>query len=262
VGDRRRGVVEGVLDGVTEGVLDGAVRRADDAVFRPVRSGNAYEETVGRLLQAIRLGVVPPGERLPAGRELAARLGVSRVTLREALGTLQSTGYLEVRLGRYGGTFVRDPLPTSRTAPARRADQRVRAELDDVLLLRQVLEAGAAESAAERSLTRAEREHLTGRLAACSAVELCDYRRLDSRLHLAVAELAGSPSLTATLTDVRTRLNELLESMPLMPPNLEHSNRQHAAVVSAILAGDPAGARRAMTEHLAGTEALLRGFLA
>jgi DNA-binding FadR family transcriptional regulator len=47
-----------------------------------------------------------------------------------------------------------------------------------------------------------------------------------------------------------------------MPLNLEHSNRQHAAVVGAILAGDPAAARAAMTEHLAGTEALLRGFLA
>ena len=250
------------MGGGGHGVLDGAVRRADDAVFRPVRSGNAYEETVGRLLQSIRLGVVPPGERLPSGRELAARLGVSRVTLREALGTLQSTGYLEVRLGRYGGTFVRDPLPASRSAQTRPSGERVRAELDDVLLLRQALEAGAAESAAGRSLSRAEREHLTGALAACSAAALCDYRRLDSRLHLAVAELAGSPSLTATLTDVRTRLNELLESMPLMPPNLEHSNRQHAAVVGAILAGDPEAARREMTEHLAGTEALLRGFLA
>lgn len=238
------------------------MRRADDAVFRPVRSGNAYEETVGRLLQAIRLGVVPPGERLPPGRDLAARLGVSRVTLREALATLQSTGYLEARRGRYGGTFVRDPLPASTTAPEQRSAEHLREELDDVLLLRQVLEAGAAESAAGRALSRAEREHLTGRLAQCSAAELCDYRRLDSRLHLAVAEVAGSASLTATLTDVRTRLNALLEAMPLMPVNLEHSNRQHAAVVGAILAGDPAAARAAMAEHLAGTEALLRGFLA
>ena len=238
------------------------MRRADDAVFRPVRSGNAYEETVGRLLQAIRLGVVPPGERLPAGRDLAAKLGVSRVTLREALGTLQSTGYLEARRGRYGGTFVRDPLPAATATPARRSAEQSRDALDDVLLLRQVLEAGAAESAAGRPLTRAEREHLTGRLAECSAAALGDYRRLDSRLHLAVAELAGSASLTATLTDVRSRLNELLEAMPLMPPNLEHSNRQHAAVVGAILAGNPEAARRAMTEHLAGTEALLRGFLA
>src|SRR6266487_1521457 len=54
---------------------------AQEAVFRPVRSGNAFEEAVERILQAIKLGVVTYGERLPAERELARRLAVSRVTL-------------------------------------------------------------------------------------------------------------------------------------------------------------------------------------
>ena len=238
-----------------------ALGTADEALFRPVRSGNAYEETVGRLLQAIRLGVVPPGERLPAGRELAARLGVSRVTLREALGTLQTAGYLESRRGRYGGTFVCDPLPAGAGKAAGSSGRDPAAELEDLLAFRQVLEAGAAEAAAARSLTRGERDHLTRRAQECSAAELGDYRRLDSRLHLAVTELAGSPSLTTAVADVRTRVNDLLDRMPLLPPNLEHSNRQHTLVVAAILAGDPAGARSRMTEHLAGTEALLRGFL-
>jgi hypothetical protein len=61
------------------------VASAGDALFRPVRAGNAFEETVERLLQSIRLGVVGAGERLPPERELAERLGISRVTLREAI---------------------------------------------------------------------------------------------------------------------------------------------------------------------------------
>jgi len=61
---------------------------------------------------------------------------------------------------------------------------------------------------------------------------------------------------------VRSRVNELLDAIPLLAPNLEHSNRQHAGVVQAILAGDPTAARTAMLEHLDGTGALLRGFLA
>ena len=73
--------------------------------------------------------------------------------------------------------------------------------------------------------------------------------------------MAGSPSLTTAVADVRIRVNELLDAIPLLPPNIEHSDRQHAAVVTAILTGDPAGARRGMAEHLAGTAALLRGFL-
>ncbi|WP_242611090.1 FadR/GntR family transcriptional regulator [Blastococcus saxobsidens] len=229
-------------------------------MFRPIRGGNAFEETVERLLQALRLGVVGPGGRLPPGRELARRLGVSRATLREALATLQSAGYLESRRGRYGGTFVVS-APSAASLPPQARSRPAVVDLEDVLQFRLVLEAGAAEAAAARALTRADREHLTGLLAGCTGAGPADYRRLDSRLHLAVAEVAGSPSLTTAVADVRTRVNELLDAIPLLPPNIEHSDRQHAAVVTAILSGDPEGARSGMAEHLAGTAALLRGFL-
>jgi len=75
-------------------------------LLRPVREGNAFEETVERLLTVIKLGVVGPGERFPAERELAAQLGISRPTLREAIRELQQAGYVESRRGRSGGTFV------------------------------------------------------------------------------------------------------------------------------------------------------------
>src|SRR2546430_3917967 len=80
----------------------------------PVRTGNAFEETVERLLTVIKLGLIAPGERFPAERELAARLGVSRLTLREAIRELQQAGYVEPRRGRFGGTFVtyRPPAPS------------------------------------------------------------------------------------------------------------------------------------------------------
>ena len=68
-----------------------------DAVFRPVRTGNAFEETVERLLDGIRLGVHSRGDRLPPERELAGRLGVSRVTVRDALRELAAAGYVETR---------------------------------------------------------------------------------------------------------------------------------------------------------------------
>jgi DNA-binding GntR family transcriptional regulator len=84
---------------------------------------------------------------------------------------------------------------------------------------------------------------------------------MDSRLHLAIAEVSGSPSLTSAVADVRMRLNALLDAIPLLERNIVHSDKQHRAVVEAILAGDPAAARRAMGEHLAGTAALLRAFL-
>ena len=232
---------------------------ANEALFRPVRAGNAFEETVERLLQAIRLGVVGAGDRLPSERELAERLGVSRVTLREAIRALADAGYVESRRGRYGGTFVNERLPE----PAERAVGEIDpAGLEDALCLRQVLETGAAEAAAARTLRPADRQHLAGTLAEAASAELAEYRRKDSRLHLAIAEVTGSASLTGALADARTRINGLLDRIPLLEPNLEHSNLQHAAIVDAILAGDPVAARQAMAEHIEGTASLLRAFLA
>jgi DNA-binding FadR family transcriptional regulator len=237
------------------------VATADEAVFRPVRAGNPFEETVERLLQAIKLGVVGPGERLPAERDLAARLNVSRETLREAIKALTDSGYVESRRGRYGGTFVNERLPKARRTSVKQLTREHGADVDDALVLRSALETGAAEAAAARDLADAEIDHLRNCLAETSAAKLADYRRMDSRLHLAIAEVSGSPSLTSATADVRMRLNELLDAIPLLAVNLEHSNEQHEAIVSAILAGDPAAARQAMQEHLSGTAALLRGFL-
>lgn len=228
------------------------VRRA---VYRPVREGNALEDTVARLVQTVRLGVVAPGESLPPERELAARYAVSRDTVREAIRELADAGYLVRRRGRYGGTFIADPLPPAAPVPV---DQ---AELDDVLGLRRVLEAGAARAAAERTLDPATRQDLWARHEAAAAAGEGDYRRLDTLLHLAIAEVSGIPSLVALAAENRARVNEWLDTFPLLPRNIEHSNAQHERLVTAILAGRPDAAEQAVLEHLAGSEALLRGFL-
>ena len=235
--------------------------RAGDALFRAVRASNAFEETVERLLQAIRLGVVAPAERLPPERDLAARLNVSRVTLREAIGALQESGYVESRRGRYGGTFVRAELPRSGRTDPSRAIAEHSSDLHDTLLHRQVLETGAAEAAAARDLTEAERAHLVSRLTHVSQAELRSYRRMDSRFHLAIAEVTASTSLTAAVADVRMRLNELLDAIPLLDHNITHANEQHEQILRHILDNKPEQARQTMSEHLDGTASLLRGFL-
>jgi DNA-binding FadR family transcriptional regulator len=229
----------------------------EGALFRPVRSGNAFEDTVARLLQTIRLGIVAPGEALPAERDLAARFSVSRDTVREAIRELAEAGYLVSKRGRYGGTFVTDPVPV----PAPAAAPLDAAEIEDVLGLREILELGAARAAAARTLSAAERDLLWTRLRDASAASADDYRRLDSRLHLTIGELVGTPSLVSLLADNRTRVNELLDRIPLLSANIAHSNQQHESIVIAILTGDADGAAEAMREHLEGSSALLRGFL-
>jgi DNA-binding FadR family transcriptional regulator len=242
--------------------------RIAETFFRPVRPGNAFEETVQRLLQTIRLGVVAPGGSLPSERELALRLSVSRDTVRDAIRSLSDAGYLVSRRGRYGGTFVVEALPPGGTPvghPDR--DESPHApptpdELEEALALREVLEVGAVRLAAARTLAAPQREQLWAAMQDVSRAGSEDYRRLDSRLHLTIAEVSGVRSLVTLVADNRMQVNHFLDEIPLLPRNIEHSNQQHEAVVVAILAGGVDAAAAAMEEHLAGSASLLRGFLA
>ena len=233
--------------------------------WRPVRGGNAFEITVARLVQAIKLGMVAVGERLPAERDLAERLRVSRVTLREAIGALRGAGYLESRRGRSGGTFVVSSTPVSahgETWPdATELAREMGESLHDALDFRRVVEPGTAGLAASRALSAADRQRLVACLTASRDREAGVRRTADSRLHLAIAAASGSPSLAAAVADVQLTLDRLLAAIPVIPRNLDHSDDQHGRVVDAILAGDPAGARVAMEEHCDGTAELLRGLL-
>ncbi|ACY99373.1 MULTISPECIES: FadR/GntR family transcriptional regulator [Thermomonospora] len=231
------------------------------AVLRPVRAGNAFEETVERLLQIIKLGVVAHGERLPPERELAPRLGVSRVTLREAIRALQQEGYVESRRGRSGGTFViyRTPRPQSGDL-ARVAEGQVE-KLTDALTYRMAVETGAAQLLADMRLNETQTARLRRALEEANNADEADYRRLDARFHLTIAELTGSTLLSAACADARMRVTDLLNAIPVLKRNIEHSAQQHEAIVAAILEGDPEAARIAVVEHLEGTAALLRGFL-
>jgi GntR family transcriptional regulator, transcriptional repressor for pyruvate dehydrogenase complex len=232
----------------------------DAAVFRVVRAGNAYEETVERLLQVIKLGIVPHGERLPPERELANRLGVSRVTLREAIRSLQQAGYVEPRRGRFGGTFVLY-RPSPSAAEARRIAGVLGGSLEDALTFRRVLEPGVAEAVAQRQLSEIQQARLRERLAEVESAPMTTYRQADARLHLAIAELTGSPMVTRAVAEVRITLNDLLDAIPPLDPPITHSNEQHTALVRALLTHNARQARRVMEDHVDATAALLRGFL-
>lgn len=228
-------------------------------VLRTVRAGNGFEEALEQILQLLRLGLVSGGERLPAERELADRMGISRVTLREVLKVLTDQGLVESRRGRYGGTFVLHRPGSHGEGELRRRVASV--DVEDTLRFREVLEVGAAGLCAAHGLTDEGADRLRTALAATHDAPLAEYRRQDTLLHLTLAELSGSPSLTAQYAAVRATLNELLDCIPLLVRNLEHSQHQHAALVEAVLDADPDAAREVMREHCEGTAALLRGFL-
>jgi GntR family transcriptional repressor for pyruvate dehydrogenase complex len=233
-----------------------------DAVLRPVRGHHAFEACVGQLATAIRLGVYPLGSVLPPERELAARLQVSRATLREAMAALRQAGLVETTRGRGGGTVVTlKPRTPSARAAARVSPER-RADWLDSLDFRRVVEPGAAALAASQPLTGPARAQLQQALDEVTAARRpAAHRQADSRFHLTIAALSESPRMVEAVTSVQATLHEMLLAIPVLDTNIAHSDRQHAAVVRAILGGRPELAGRAMEQHCDDTAALLRGLV-
>ena len=230
-----------------------------EVVLRPA-SGNAFEVTVEQLATAIRLGVFTQGQVLPPERELAERLGVSRNTLREVIAALRDSGLVTTRRGRGGGTVVTYAGVDPGSEP--RAAARTGAALADALDFRYVVEPGAAALAAGRTLAADQRSWLLESVRAVrNSPDNAAHRLADSRLHLAIATLSGSPMVIESVTRAQAALHEMLTAIPVLRRNIEHSNDQHDTIVAAILGGDPNGARAAMAEHCDATAALLRGLL-
>jgi GntR family transcriptional regulator, transcriptional repressor for pyruvate dehydrogenase complex len=238
----------------------GARSPALEAVFERVHPPTTFEETVERLGTAIRLGLLPPATRLPAERDLADELGISRSTLRQALTTLVQSGHLISRRGRSGGTFVAEEPPLTHDQPAEPlASEQARAVLD----YRITVETGVAVLAAERATEDdlALLEVLTDEMGATAGARFRVYRRADVRFHIGVAEACHSPRLVATMTEVQGQMTDLISRIAHPDEVLAQSNAQHRRLLTLLRRHDAAGAVELMREHCAGTEHILAGLM-
>ena len=228
-----------------------------DAVFAPVRSYTAFEETVERLGTAIKLGLLPPGSRLPAERELCGRLGIARSTLRQALTALTQSGHVFATRGRGGGTFVSDPQP-----PADPPSPQMLAQWRETCDQRLAVELGVAVLAAERA-QRADLDALDEVAQALEGAleDFSAYRQADVRLHVGLAEATSSTGLVRAMTEVQGAMTDLISYIAHPPQVLASSNAQHRRLLAAVRERDAMRAARAMTEHLQGTEHVLAGLL-
>src|SRR2546425_10979753 len=77
-------------------------------MFQRVRVSRVSEEVVRQVQEAIFSGTLGPGDRLPPERELAEQFGLSRMSVRDALRTLESNGLVEIKVGSSGGAFIRE----------------------------------------------------------------------------------------------------------------------------------------------------------
>jgi DNA-binding FadR family transcriptional regulator len=228
-----------------------------ETVFAPVRSQTAFEETLERLGTAIKLGLLEPGARLPAERELCTRLEISRSTLRQALTALAQSGHLHAIRGRGGGTFV-----AQRPPPIDPPTRELLASWRDACDVRFGVELGIAALVAARASDE-ELAPLDDLVTAMDDMteDFPGYRQADVRFHIGLAEATHSPRLVALATEAQGAMTDLISYIAHPPEILEHANTQHAQLLSRVRAHDADAAVRIMAEHLRGTEHVLAGLL-
>jgi GntR family transcriptional repressor for pyruvate dehydrogenase complex len=248
--------------------------RRPASLIAPLAALGRAEEVVLRVGQAIELGLLADGEQLPPEAEFAGQLGVSAMTLREALAMLRQQGLVETRRGRAGGTFVQRPT----APPLGPLRDRLRAmslsELRDLTDEQSAVSGAAARLAATRAPTVSVRRllALAGQLS--SAATPGARIMADSRFHIEVAIASKSQRLAALEVALQAKLSGLLwlpvaadgeagrsgvhppapvppDSVPPDSIALDHvtAAEAHAAIAVAIEAEDGSQARLLAEEH-------------
>lgn len=216
--------------------------------FRPVQSARTFEAVVDQLAEAIRTGELRRGEKLPAERALAARLEVSRPTLREALRVLAHAGVVEIRPGAAGGTFV-----ISETIPASlmvRTESRL-AEIPAVLEARRLFEPAVAQLASRRASV----EDVEGlrRIVALQREAADDWpqvTQLDIRFHREIARIAGNPVIVAMMNTLSRQLEIARATRVAGPSAVEAAIAANEETADAIANGDEHALEEVMDRHL------------
>jgi GntR family transcriptional regulator, transcriptional repressor for pyruvate dehydrogenase complex len=217
--------------------------------LQTVEPRRLYRQIAEQLRALIAAGEWPLGSRLPPERDLAAKLGVSRPSVREALIALEVEGLVEVRMG--SGIYVTalEPAPAARSAAADALGP------FDIIRARALIEAELAALAA-----RASTPTLLKRLRAGVKAMEDDIAhgtmplRGDREFHLALAEASGNAALVRVVAELfDERNNPLFEQLGLHFENARSwraAVAEHRAVVRAVAAGEAPAARRAMQAHL------------
>jgi GntR family uxuAB operon transcriptional repressor len=206
-----------------------------------------YRQIADQIAGLIAAGEFKPGSRLPAERELATKLGVSRASVREAIISLEIGGLVEVRIGT--GIFV--------TASAASAGPRVRDVGPgpfELLSARKLIEgeiaAMAASNASEHDI---EGLKLNVKRMESNVDDFGAREDSDRDFHLRLAKAAGNGSLELVVEGLWAQRAELWGRMQQhfhTPKLAQQTIRDHAAIVKSIAARDPAGARAAMRRHI------------
>ena len=220
------------------------------AVFAPLETVGRAEVITRRLTDAISLGVLPDGLLLPSETDLAERLGVATVTVREALGTLRRAGLIRTRRGRRGGSFVCSPADGGRAALLDRLRGLRQGELRDLGDHYAAVGGACAVLASQRAdagdvarLTTLAPTVRDGRVAS-------EWLRAEGTFHLELAVAAQSARLAREEIMLQAEIGPLLWLAHAHADAHDDAASSHERLARAVSRGDGTRARSILEKHV------------
>lgn len=234
-------------------------------MFAPVTSRRASSDIVEQIKGLIRAGRLGPGDQLPSERQLADSLGVSRVTVRDALRTLEAVGLVTVRVGASGGAFITDP-GASHMAEGLTNRLSLRAISPDALTeARSIIERGLLPTVCERATD----DDIADLDAICVEAEQAlesgsgyDPRR-SVAFHVRLAQASHNAVMAMMVESMHgPLLDSLLVARGVAPDMGARGTAEHREIVEAVRQRDAPRAQAVLDEHLARTRQRVQAGLA
>jgi DNA-binding FadR family transcriptional regulator len=217
--------------------------------FEPIRQFRVSEEVTERIKRAILLGEFKAGDKLPSERDLAKQFQVSRVAIREALRKLEHSGFIVIRQGATGGTYVTDLTFEYLTDAFLDLFLSDKIGIPELYQVRLFLEPEIARLAA-LAITPGYAQRLKEALQneELPATSLWEDIQMTTAVHYILAEMCGNRFFEAIIRSSMKLTHRLIEVVNPNPYTL-HPAGMHRPIVEAVLRGDPEAASLAMRKH-------------
>ena len=217
--------------------------------FTPIRPLRVSNEVFEQIKQSILLGTFKPGDKLPSERELAEEFQVSRVAVREALRSLENSGFIVTRQGITGGAFITDLSFEQLNNSFLDLFLAEKISIPELYHVRRLIEPEVARLSALR-VTPEYAKRLRGALEAEKTPGETLSEEIDRKtsVHYILAEMCGNRFLEALISSFMRLTKQVVEAVR---PDTEklHPAGLHECVVGAVLAGDPERAAKEMERH-------------
>jgi GntR family transcriptional regulator, transcriptional repressor for pyruvate dehydrogenase complex len=221
------------------------------AAFKPIKQTRASEEVLAQLKEAILRGQVKAGQKLPSERELTEQFRVSRGVVREAIRVLEMTGFVAMRQGPTGGAYVTDLNFDNLSNGFLDLYLGNKLSIPELNQVRMFLEPEVARLAAiniNPEYTKRLEKAMTDERS--PSLDYEERMRRMTEVHFILAEMCGNYLFEAIINSLIKLTHQIVDAVKPEDHNSLHGAGEHDQVVKAVIAGDAAAAKEAMSAHL------------